>query len=181
MVNLIKNPFSYTKDEFDDDGESSAKRDLNVVGTEMSSSSEDESESEQIAAEDDAQSENEHELNHENVAQPQKDSVASSAKNWKVENRSEEKTEEKTSETTEPMNIVEEKSENVASNATAPAASRKPAVYIHVDRTAEVQAARLKLPILGEEQIIMETINENNIVILVRLILSSHRLKKLQF
>lgn len=43
---------------------------------------------------------------------------------------------------------------------------RKPTVYIHVDRTTEVQAARLTLPILGEEQIIMETINENSIVIL---------------
>lgn len=43
---------------------------------------------------------------------------------------------------------------------------RKPAVYVHVDRTAEVQAARLQLPILGEEQVIMETISENSIVIL---------------
>lgn len=43
---------------------------------------------------------------------------------------------------------------------------RKPAVYVHVDRTAEVQAARLQLPILAEEQVIMETISENSIVIL---------------
>lgn len=42
----------------------------------------------------------------------------------------------------------------------------KPAVYVHVDRTTEVQAARLQLPILGEEQVIMETISENSIVIL---------------
>lgn len=43
---------------------------------------------------------------------------------------------------------------------------RKPAVFVHVNRATEVQTARLKLPILGEEQVIMETINENNIIIL---------------
>lgn len=42
----------------------------------------------------------------------------------------------------------------------------KPAVYVHLDRTPEIQAARLKLPILGEEQVIMETISENSIIIL---------------
>uniref|UniRef100_A0A4Y0BQ22 RNA helicase n=1 Tax=Anopheles funestus TaxID=62324 RepID=A0A4Y0BQ22_ANOFN len=43
---------------------------------------------------------------------------------------------------------------------------RKPATYIHVDRSAKIQADRLKLPILGEEQMIMETISENKITIL---------------
>lgn len=42
----------------------------------------------------------------------------------------------------------------------------RPTVYVHVERTKEIQAARLKLPILGEEQVIMETINENSIIIL---------------
>lgn len=43
---------------------------------------------------------------------------------------------------------------------------RKPAVYIHVERDADIQIARLKLPILAEEQIIMETISENSVIIL---------------
>ncbi|XP_062714515.1 probable ATP-dependent RNA helicase kurz [Aedes albopictus] len=43
---------------------------------------------------------------------------------------------------------------------------RKPATYVHVERDPKTQAARLKLPILAEEQIIMETISENSIVIL---------------
>lgn len=43
---------------------------------------------------------------------------------------------------------------------------RKPATFIHVDRIKEIQEARLKLPILAEEQVIMETINENPIVII---------------
>lgn len=43
---------------------------------------------------------------------------------------------------------------------------RKPASYVHVERDPAIQAARLKLPILGEEQEIMEKISENPIVIL---------------
>ncbi|XP_019394482.1 PREDICTED: probable ATP-dependent RNA helicase DHX37 [Crocodylus porosus] len=42
----------------------------------------------------------------------------------------------------------------------------KPAVFIPVDRSPEMQEARLKLPILAEEQVIMEAINENPIVII---------------
>ncbi|XP_017870908.1 PREDICTED: probable ATP-dependent RNA helicase kurz [Drosophila arizonae] len=39
-------------------------------------------------------------------------------------------------------------------------------VYVPVNRTAEVQAARLRLPILAEEQQVMELINENPIVVI---------------
>lgn len=39
-------------------------------------------------------------------------------------------------------------------------------VYVPVNRDVEIQAARLKLPILAEEQQIMETINENSIIII---------------
>ncbi|TMW49945.1 hypothetical protein DOY81_004984 [Sarcophaga bullata] len=38
-------------------------------------------------------------------------------------------------------------------------------VYVPVLRDPEIQAARLKLPILAEEQHVMEVINENNIII----------------
>ncbi|NXE15243.1 DHX37 helicase, partial [Lophotis ruficrista] len=44
--------------------------------------------------------------------------------------------------------------------------SCKPAVFIPVDRSPEVQEARLKLPILAEEQVIMEAISENPIVVI---------------
>lgn len=43
---------------------------------------------------------------------------------------------------------------------------RKPAIYVHVMRNDNIQKARLKLPILAEEQHIMEIINENSVVIL---------------
>ncbi|XP_071448431.1 probable ATP-dependent RNA helicase kurz [Hetaerina americana] len=41
-----------------------------------------------------------------------------------------------------------------------------PAVFVHVLRDKHMQESRLKLPILGEEQIIMEAIKENPVVIL---------------
>ncbi|CAH0548891.1 unnamed protein product [Brassicogethes aeneus] len=43
---------------------------------------------------------------------------------------------------------------------------RKPAVFVDVIRNEEIQAARLKLPILAEEQQIMEIINDNSVIIL---------------
>ncbi|POI24267.1 hypothetical protein CIB84_011983 [Bambusicola thoracicus] len=61
----------------------------------------------------------------------------------------------------------------VVSQQAAPAApavsskpSCKPAVFVPVDRSPEIQEARLKLPILAEEQVIMEAINENPIVVI---------------
>lgn len=41
-----------------------------------------------------------------------------------------------------------------------------PAVFVPVNRKPEIQAARSKLPIIAEEQIIVETINENPVVII---------------
>ncbi|XP_069476219.1 probable ATP-dependent RNA helicase DHX37 [Ambystoma mexicanum] len=44
--------------------------------------------------------------------------------------------------------------------------SSKPAVFIPVDRTPEIQEARLKLPILAEEHVIMEAVTESHVVVL---------------
>lgn len=41
-----------------------------------------------------------------------------------------------------------------------------PAVFVPVNRKSDIQAARLKLPVVAEEQVIVETINENPIVII---------------
>nr|XP_022903112.1 probable ATP-dependent RNA helicase kurz [Onthophagus taurus] len=43
---------------------------------------------------------------------------------------------------------------------------KKPAIFVDVVRDEKIQEARLKLPILAEEQVIMETINENSIIII---------------
>lgn len=45
-----------------------------------------------------------------------------------------------------------------------PAAKKRP---IPIDRTPEIIESRSKLPIIGEEQVIMEAINENDVVIIV--------------
>ncbi|XP_043103602.1 probable ATP-dependent RNA helicase DHX37 [Puntigrus tetrazona] len=42
----------------------------------------------------------------------------------------------------------------------------KPAVFIPVDRLPEIQEARLRLPILAEEQVVMEAVKENECVVL---------------
>lgn len=39
-------------------------------------------------------------------------------------------------------------------------------VFVPVNRKQEIQATRLKLPIVAEEQVIVETINENPITII---------------
>lgn len=43
---------------------------------------------------------------------------------------------------------------------------RKPAVFVSLDRKPEVQEARMKLPILADEQSIVEAINDNTVVII---------------
>uniref|UniRef100_A0A1A7WLH1 Activating signal cointegrator 1 complex subunit 3 n=1 Tax=Iconisemion striatum TaxID=60296 RepID=A0A1A7WLH1_9TELE len=44
--------------------------------------------------------------------------------------------------------------------------SSEPAVFIPVDRTPEMQETRLKLPVLAEEQVIMEAVRENSCVVI---------------
>lgn len=61
--------------------------------------------------------------------------------------------------------ITEKPPEVIEIKDTPAAVSNKPAVYVDVIRTEEIQAARMKLPILAEEQQIMEVINENSIII----------------
>ena len=48
-----------------------------------------------------------------------------------------------------------------------PLQSSKPSVFVEVKRDPEIQTARLQLPILGEEQAVMEAVKENEIVLLV--------------
>lgn len=128
-----------------------AQRELNVIGTDVVTTSEDESEQEEDEkGNEDDQKEDEEKHGRTNGIGSEKD--------WKVEDQISGKN----------VSIAagKENGKNELSRTKPTAIERKPSIYIHVDRTSEVQAARLKLPILGEEQVIMETINENNIVIL---------------
>lgn len=67
--------------------------------------------------------------------------------------------------------IEKTKESNNNKNTTLPSSSqsvtpRIPAVFVQVNRDPEIQAARLQLPILGEEQSVMEAIKENDVVII---------------
>ncbi|KAL1124556.1 hypothetical protein AAG570_001180 [Ranatra chinensis] len=57
------------------------------------------------------------------------------------------------------------KEKNEANIQEETASERKPAVFISVTRPPELEATRKKLPIIGEEQVIMEAVAENPVVI----------------
>jgi ATP-dependent RNA helicase DHX37/DHR1 len=64
------------------------------------------------------------------------------------------------------VNTTQEIKETKSDDTPVPKRESKPAIFVPVHRTAGVQAARMKLPILAEEQAIVEAINENPVVIL---------------
>uniref|UniRef100_A0A0A1XCG5 RNA helicase n=1 Tax=Zeugodacus cucurbitae TaxID=28588 RepID=A0A0A1XCG5_ZEUCU len=107
-------------------------------------------------SESDSDSENESEGDNEMAEEPNNESVKE-----KVED-SEAKTDELVEMPSTSTKVTEKES---ATKPNKPAVPMRTTVYVPVHRDAEVQAARLKLPILGEEQEIMETINENQIII----------------
>ncbi|KAM8960068.1 putative ATP-dependent RNA helicase DHX37 [Pelodytes ibericus] len=57
-------------------------------------------------------------------------------------------------------------SKDLFKHASSEPPSSQPAIFIPVDRSPEIQEGRLKLPILAEEQVIMEAIKESPIVVL---------------
>jgi len=62
--------------------------------------------------------------------------------------------------------FVQSKDETVAKNVAPTKPESEPAIFKEVKRDPEIQAARLQLPILGEEQAVMEAIHDNDVVIL---------------
>ncbi|CAB1322107.1 unnamed protein product [Coregonus sp. 'balchen'] len=65
--------------------------------------------------------------------------------------------------------VEEMKKEKKKESGLAQAASKtpsEPAIFISVDRLPEIQEARLRLPVLAEEQVIMEAVRENSFVVL---------------
>lgn len=62
--------------------------------------------------------------------------------------------------------IKEKKDKDGSHSKEAPEKPRK-AIYMSLNRPPEVQAARLKLPILAEEQAVMEAVSEHPVTVLV--------------
>lgn len=133
----------YGKEDESDEEDGKPKEDLNVIGTEVLSESESEEDDEEAAEE------------NANVEKVEEDDTTERNEDEEEENVA------STAAAEAPETEVTLKTKRPVS-----AAERKPAVYVHVDRSSEIQAARLQLPILAEEQVIMETISENQIVIL---------------
>ncbi|XP_072934333.1 probable ATP-dependent RNA helicase kurz [Epargyreus clarus] len=71
---------------------------------------------------------------------------------------------EQSNSTVEKSEVESVKTENIKENVKKPVLEH-PTIHVEVKRDPKIQVARLKLPILGEEQRIMELINENEFLI----------------
>lgn len=130
-----------------------AKLDPNIVGFESSGSSD----------EDDSNNEE----NEEHVP----DNTASNVSNEKTEINEKEGEKNLTKDVNKEtistkLNNKRESKQSVEIRQQNVPKIHTPAVFIPVNRKSEIQAARLKLPVVAEEQVIVETINENPIVII---------------
>ncbi|CAG9104786.1 unnamed protein product [Plutella xylostella] len=138
------------------------KYDPNVVGLEESSSEESSSESDANDDDDDDEPEVIENGVAENSTQLPKETKSIEVSNVETENPSNDKG-TKVSRTDSPnksedKNVIEIKEEK------KPLLSH-PTQHVDVKRDPKIQIARLKLPILGEEQRVMELINENEFLI----------------
>ncbi|XP_014248121.1 probable ATP-dependent RNA helicase kurz [Cimex lectularius] len=129
------------------------KKDPNVIGVEPSSS-------EEISSDEEAVQEIEKKEETIQLNDKTKDLANVVNDNVSNEDRICAKSESNTVTTSKEKNSVKQSCVNTTTQ-------REPAVFVSVKRTEEIQAARLKLPILAEEQVIMEAINENPIILLV--------------
>lgn len=153
--NVFKN-YSKRRKLLHVDSEEKRPRDYNVVGFEVSSESSDENtdndtEDENLEDEEtDSKTSKEGDSCVGNV--PQNDSsVENKGCSFESTNSANEKEQVKEVSTKVPMKCK---------------VPSKPAVFVPLDRLPGVQEARMKLPILGEEQTIMEAIAENDVLVL---------------
>ncbi|XP_076236185.1 putative ATP-dependent RNA helicase kurz [Calliopsis andreniformis] len=134
--------------------------DPNIVGFDESNESESESDN------DDIESEKE-----ENVAEGETEAQVENVETTKTEQPSAKENDITDNDTVKKDNTEEkEKSSaatpNVEPSKSQPVIDKKPAVFVALQRKPEIQAARLKLPVVAEEQVIVEAINENPVVII---------------
>ncbi|KAK7794474.1 hypothetical protein R5R35_004698 [Gryllus longicercus] len=148
-----------------EDTNEQAAKDPNIVGFESSSSSDDET-SEEEEEEKDGNEENHLVCEDHNMRNTEMGTGKSK------ENALEEKCgcESEISHTVEREVIAVDKNSEqlpqVAIGGPKITAPNVPAVFVPVNRPPGVQEARMKLPVLAEEQAIMEAINENDVVVL---------------
>ncbi|GLH11278.1 ATP-dependent RNA helicase DHX8 [Gryllus bimaculatus] len=147
-----------------EDTNEQATKDPNIVGFESSSSSDDET------SEEEEEEKDGNEENHLVCEDHMRNTEMGTGKS--KENALEEKCgcESEISHTVEREVIAVDKNSEqlpqVAIGGPKITAPNVPAVFVPVNRPPGVQEARMKLPVLAEEQAIMEAINENDVVVL---------------
>lgn len=167
----------YKNADDDDDDEGNAKeRDLNVIGIDEPSSSEDDGVDENDENDEEAEGDEEDNEGGDEENEEEDGDDEEEEEGVEEENSNEMAVDEKPADAKNSEKISAAHPAESSTNASntdkiekvqePEVINHRPTVYVHVNRTAEVQAARFKLPILGEEQVLMETINENNIIIL---------------
>ncbi|XP_047494432.1 probable ATP-dependent RNA helicase kurz [Penaeus chinensis] len=153
------------KKAMEDDGEKEKKRrDPTVVRLGEVSSSE-ESEDDEEDEEGEEEEENVEDQGTENGDGSKEENDEVEEEGIVEEVKKEEEATDK--DTTEGPKATEQKEEPKEVKMKAQVVPAKPAVFVMLDRLPEVQASRLKLPILSEEQVIMEAINENPVTVIV--------------
>ncbi|KAG1714283.1 putative ATP-dependent RNA helicase DHX37 [Nymphon striatum] len=131
----------------------------NVVGFDSSSSSDD----------DDEESENESDSNQMEIIQNDSPNKTDQSSLEIVDSSKEKEKKLSLSLTKSVNNKTAENNNNLKSTEeldTVESNVMRPSPYVSVNRVPEIQNARMKLPIAGEEQVIIEAINENPAVIL---------------
>ncbi|XP_063612684.1 probable ATP-dependent RNA helicase kurz [Penaeus indicus] len=162
VVSVIKG--RKRKKAIEDDGEKEKKRkDPTVVRLgEVSSSEESEDDEEDEEGEEEEDNVEDQEIENGDESKEENDEVEEG--NVEEVKKEEEATDKDTAEGPKATEQREEPKEVKKNAQVVPA---KPAVFVMLNRLPEVQASRLKLPILSEEQVIMEAINENPVTVIV--------------
>ncbi|XP_059379339.1 probable ATP-dependent RNA helicase DHX37 [Carassius carassius] len=113
---------------------------------------------------DDDDDDDDEERSEKSETSEEDDAEASDSSEEEEEKTAEEKPTEELIE--KETDVKEEKKDKEVKEETQKKEDCKPAVFIPVDRLPEIQEARLRLPILAEEQVIMEAVRENECVVL---------------
>ncbi|XP_044738895.1 probable ATP-dependent RNA helicase kurz [Chrysoperla carnea] len=164
-LNGIKGSFKRKlQSEVDETNKKKKISDLNVVGFDSESeNSEDSSDSDGELSEID-NDKAEVSVPEPEIKSEEDDNEDKNSKVSEIPQKNEKRSKEQiTHKTSEEGKLQENSKENPSPKIKI---ESKPATFVSVNRKPEIQAARLKLPILAEEQVVMEKINENQIIII---------------
>ncbi|XP_067635803.1 probable ATP-dependent RNA helicase kurz [Eurosta solidaginis] len=139
----------------DEEALAAKRRDPNVVSLDIDEDSESDTDSENHSEVDESEKDN----NNKKIVEGGK--VADESKSATISNEEPPTTSTKSKATATETYIKSD----AATKTTKPPVPARQTTFVPVLRDAAIQSARLKLPILAEEQEIMETINENQIII----------------